>query len=80
MATVHRAYGYRFVIFVNDHGPPHVHVVGAGGEAKIILSSPEGPELEWVVGISRADLRRILEEARRERFRLLAAWRRIHER
>jgi uncharacterized protein DUF2442/uncharacterized protein DUF4160 len=31
MVTVHRAYGFRFVIFANDHSPPHVHVFGQGG-------------------------------------------------
>ena len=77
---MHRAHGYRFVIFVNDHSPPHVHVFGAGGEARIVLSNPERPELEWVIGIGRADVRRIMQEARRHRSRLLAAWRRIHER
>jgi hypothetical protein len=42
--TVHRAHGFRFVIFTNDHAPPHVHVFGQGGEAKIVL---EGRGLHW---------------------------------
>ena len=80
MVTVHRAHGFRFVIFPNDHGPPHVHVFGQGGEAKIVLSGPTGVTLDWVVGIGRGDLRRVLEEARSERERLIAMWRKIHER
>ena len=80
MVTVHRALGFRFVIFTNDHSPPHVHVFGQGGEAKIILTGPEGVRLEWVVGISPGDLRRLMQEARSERARLLAMWRTIHER
>ncbi len=79
MVTVHRAYGFRFVIFPNDHSPPHVHVFGQGGEAKIVLES-ERVRLEWVVGISRVDLRRVMHEAKRERERLVATWRTIHER
>lgn len=78
MVTVHRAFGYRFVIFVNDHSPPHVHVVGQGGEAKITLDGPEGLRLDWTAGIARSDLRRILGEVERERDRFVAAWRAIH--
>ena len=37
MVTVHHAFGFRFVMFVNDHDPPHAHVFGQGGEAKIDL-------------------------------------------
>ena len=80
MVTVHRAHGFRFVIFVNDHSPPHVHVFGQGGEAKIVLEGPGGIKLDWVVGISRGDVRRAMQEVQRERERLIAMWRRIHER
>ena len=80
MVTVHRAYGFRFVIFLNDHSPPHVHVFGRGGEARIILEGPGGVRLDGSAGIHRGDLRRIVPEARRERERLIAMWRRIHER
>ena len=79
MVTVHRAHGFRFVIFPNDHSPPHVHVFGQGGEAKITLSGPTGVTLDWVVGIGRGDLRRVIQEAWSERERLMAMWRRIHE-
>jgi hypothetical protein len=79
LITVHRAHGFRFVIFPNDHSPPHVHVFGHGGEAKIMLEGPQGIEFDWVVGIGRADLRRALQEVERERDRLIATWRRIHE-
>ena len=77
MVTVHRAFGFRFVIFTNDHEPAHVHVFGQGGEVKINLLFPEG--LVWVVGISRADVRRIIEEVQNQRDVLLNEWRRIHE-
>jgi hypothetical protein len=78
MVTVHRAYGFRFVIFSNDHSP--AHVFGQGGEAKIVLEGPSGVGLDWVAGISRGDVRKLMQEVRRERGRLLAVWRRIHER
>jgi hypothetical protein len=78
MVTVHRAHGFRFVIFTNDHSPPHVHVFGADGAAKITLDGPQAPELDWVVGIGRADVRRIMQEAWQQHVYLLAEWRRIH--
>jgi hypothetical protein len=80
MATVHRAHGFRFVIFANDHSPPHVHVFRQGGEAKIVLEGTGGIDLDWAVGISRGDLRRALLEVERERDRMIAMWRKIHER
>jgi len=80
MVTVHRAFGFRFVIFANDHSPPHVHVFGQGGEAKIVLEGPAGVGLVWVVGIGRGDLRRVMQEVQRVRERLIATWRTFHER
>jgi Domain of unknown function (DUF4160) len=80
MVTAHRAYGFRFVILSNDHSPAHVHVFGQGGEAKIILEGPAGVRLDWVAGISRGDVRKVMQEVRRERERLIAMWRTIHER
>jgi hypothetical protein len=79
MVTVHRAYGFRFVIFSNDHSPPHVHVFGQGGEAKIMLEETGGIRLDWVVGIGRGDLRRVMQEVERERARLIVIWKQIHE-
>jgi hypothetical protein len=78
MVTVHRAYGFRFVMFANDHAPPHVHVFGQGGEAKINLEAPNEVRLEWTVGINRNDLRKIVEEAQRLEPELRRAWRKIH--
>jgi len=79
MIAVHRAYGFRFVIFPNDHSPPHVHVFGQGGEAKIVLEESGGIRLDGVVGIGRGDVRRVMQEVEREAERLMALWRVIHE-
>jgi len=78
MVTVHHAFGFRFVIFVNDHEPPHVHVFGQGGEAKIDLLVGGATVLAWVRGMSRADQRRLLAAARSRHAILLNAWRTIH--
>ena len=34
MPTIIRVGKLRIAIYLNDHGPAHVHVVGAGGEAR----------------------------------------------
>jgi len=79
MPTVHRAGNLRFVIFLDDHGPPHVHVFSAGAEARVLLGSPRGrPTLDWARGFDRMTLRQALREATARRARLMAAWRRIH--
>lgn len=77
MVTVHRAHGFRFVIFANDHSPPHLHVFGRGGEAKILLEQ-ESVKLERFIGLSRADVRIVLSEAQGMREHLLVAWRKLH--
>ena len=61
-----------------DHEPAHVHVTGAG-QAKINLLGPGGrPELVYSVDISRADMRRLMEEAAEHQTHFLAEWERIH--
>ena len=79
MVTVHRAHGFRFVIFSNDHSPPHVHVFGQGGEARIMLEEAGRIRLDWVAGIGRGDLRKVMQEVQRERARLIEMWKQIHE-
>jgi hypothetical protein len=78
MVTVHHAFGFRFVIFTDDHAPPHVHIFGHGGEAKIDLAAEGGAVISWERGISRADFRRILAETRENHALLLDAWRKLH--
>ena len=79
MPTVHRAGNLRFVIYLEDHGPPHVHVFSAGAEAKILLGSSGGlPTLGTARGFDRASLRWAVLETRARHAKLLAAWRRIH--
>jgi hypothetical protein len=65
--------------FANDHSPPHAHVFGRGGEAKILLEEQQSASLEWFVGLSRADARFVLSEVQSVREQLLLAWRRLHE-
>jgi hypothetical protein len=78
MVVIHRAYGFRFVIYTLDHEPAHVHITGAG-QTKINLLGPDGePQVLWSVGIKRSDMRRLLSETSERRDEFLQAWERVH--
>ena len=79
MPTAHRAGNLRFIVFLDDHGPPHVHVFSAGGEAKLLLGGSDNrPALVWARGIDRGTLRRAMAETLAHRDKLLLAWHRVH--
>jgi len=75
MPTVHREHGLSFVIYTDDHPPPHLHVTGRG-TAKVALE----PAVALVSsrGLSRADAKRILDVIGSHRSAMLEAWSRIH--
>lgn len=76
--VIHRAYGFRFVIYTADHEPAHVHITGQG-EAKISLGGSDGePVILFSAGISRGDLRRLIVEVAGRRNEFLREWKRIH--
>jgi hypothetical protein len=78
LVVVHRALGFRFVIYSHDHSPAHVHITGPG-HAKVDLGGPSGePELVYSVGIKRSDMRRLMAEVASQRDHLLQEWERIH--
>lgn len=78
MVAIHRAHGFRFVIYTADHDPAHIHITGAG-QAKVNLSGPDGrPELVSVAGIKQSDMRRLMSEVEERRNEFLNEWERIH--
>lgn len=78
MVVVHRAHGFRFVIYTLDHEPAHVHLTGAG-QAKINLLGPHGkPEAVYSIGIKRSTMRRLIAEVIERQHFLLSEWERIH--
>ena len=78
MVVVHRAHGFRFIIYTSDHEPAHVHITGAG-QAKINLLGPNGaPEIVFSVGIKRSDMRRLIADMIHRRDDFLKEWERIH--
>lgn len=79
MITVLRAFGLSVRIYKDDHPPAHVHVLYAGGMAKIDLLGPaDSPVLRWTRGLTRADARHVFEQVAENRQYLLARWEEIH--
>ncbi len=78
MVVVHRAHGFRFVIYTFDHEPAHVHITGAG-QAKVNIAGPDGmPEAVFSVGIKRADMRRLMAQMAEHQAHFIAEWEKIH--
>lgn len=79
MPTVLMIFGWRVVIYPNDHRPVHVHVIGAGCEAVFNLHCPGGPsELRENYGFSRTDITKIVAGLFENLTLLCNEWRRIH--
>ncbi len=78
MVVIHRAHGFRFVIYTADHDPAHIHITGPG-QAKINLTGTANKhELVSVVGIKRFDMRRLMAVVAEHREEFLMEWERIH--
>ena len=80
MGVVLREGEWRFVIYVDDHAPPHVHVQRrGGGEAKVTI--PEPGELVSVLrvrNLATHEAMRAVRLVEKNRKQLLRAWRKIH--
>ena len=80
MPTVHRALGLRFVVYLNDHDPAHVHVLGPDAWARIDLGVASGAVgLMDAGGFSPGHLRAILAEAQACRAVFIEAWNKHHD-
>jgi hypothetical protein len=79
MVTVHREAGLRFIIFKDDHPPPHVHVTG-DGKARIVITGADGePELSYNDGLKAGDLRRAMRIVAERRTMLIKRWEEYHD-
>ncbi len=77
MPTLLRKNGFRFFFYSNeDEGPPHVHVIGRGGEAKIWLNPIE---ISRAYNLSRRDQLEILKITRENVKLLTDGWKEWHE-
>ena len=72
MPTIHIKNGFRFFFYSNEAGePPHVHVIGHGGEAKIWLQTCE---IAWFRYLSPAHLRWIKAHAKQNVLLFTEKW------
>lgn len=79
MPTVHNFIGLRVTIYLNDHRPAHVHVIGNGCEAVFQLHCPTGPpELRENYGFSARDLSKIADELTKHLTNICTHWSTIH--
>lgn len=79
MPTVLRFGAFRVVIYLNDHRPPHVHVLGRGCQGIFNLNCPAGPvELRAEKGLSGAEIGRIKKVLSANLQSLCKVWREIH--
>ena len=81
MPTVLRVDGLRFIIWPDDHLPPHVHAYSADGSAKIAIGTATArPHLITVSQLPRKQTADALRAVEANQAVLLEAWESIHER
>ena len=77
MVTVHRAQGLRFVIYLDDHEPAHVHVIGQG-ELKVAITGAGGlPQMVYAFGMKAGDRRKAMDVLKDNQAWFLAEWNRL---
>jgi hypothetical protein len=79
MPTVLRIGGLRVVVYLNDHHPAHVHVIGQRHEAVFELNGTNGTvAIRENYGFSRREIAAIDRALLRNLAALLTAWERVH--
>lgn len=75
MPTILYINGFRFIIWPDDHEPPHVHVFKDDGEAKVSI---QNPQLVLTIGLSKQEARFVLNTVIEHQDTLLKEWEKIH--
>jgi len=79
MPTILRVRGLRITIHFNDHWPPHVHVIGPDGQARVALGDAcDKPSLMSNDGLSGSDVAIAQAEIERNCQLLRLRWSEIH--
>ncbi len=79
MPTVLRIGALRVVVYLNDHRPAHVHVIGQGNEAVFELDRPQqSVALRENYGFARRTIAAIQRALNANLGLLLTEWERIH--
>jgi hypothetical protein len=72
--------GLRVAVYLNDHRPTHVHVIGRGCEAVFNLNCAVGPvRLRENYGFSRAEISRIAKTLAKHLATLCRAREKFHD-
>jgi hypothetical protein len=80
MPEIFREHGFRFFVFPNDHGPPHVHVVKDGFSANIAIGSADStPRVTRQGRMSEHWARQALKILTRRQREAIEAWEAIHD-
>lgn len=75
MPTIYRDGALRFVIYTEDHPPPHVHVIAPDGRAKIGL---DDAALLSVRSLSLRDRKRALDIVTSHQATFMREWKKLH--
>lgn len=79
MPTILTFNGIRVCIYLNDHRPAHVHVMGNGNEAVFRLNCPGGPpDLRENYGFAGKDLNKIAVELIKQIRAACREWEKLH--
>lgn len=76
MPTVLRERGFRFMIYIDDHPPAHVHVFGGGNE--VVIEFDEAIRIRDYRGFNNRELALVKLLVRDNLETLRNEWRRIH--
>ena len=73
--TILRERGYQFLLYTNDHLPPHIHVRKSGHEAVVKLDSAD---ILVSHGYNERELKKICKIVRDNQIMMLTEWDKIH--
>lgn len=62
-------------MYLNDHPPSHVHVIGPGW---VVVFNLAGPEMREVIGCTKTQARQVLRLVKAHRATLMEEWQRYH--
>ncbi len=74
-----KAGGFSFRVYLNDHGPPHVHAWKTGGWVSLTIPTErEAMIILRATGLTESDVRRAARVVEDNAQALWAAWRHYH--
>lgn len=79
MPTILFINGFQFIIWPDDHEPPHVHAFKGDDQAKVRIGTNEqAPALVSIYGLTKREAKFIWGVVAEHQEELLDAWEKIH--